>query len=67
VNGRPQSGVDVKKNMLAIWRNAGNSCNALAIMAETTTLMGVFPTAATGNICSGPSLGYARSRDTRFG
>jgi hypothetical protein len=46
VNGRPQSGVDVKKILLALWRNAKNSCNALAIMAETTTLMGDLPAAA---------------------
>jgi hypothetical protein len=67
VNGRPHSGVDVKKLLLALWRNAKNSCNAVAIMAETTTLMGDLPAAAAGNICSGLSIGSLRSRETRFG
>jgi hypothetical protein len=62
-----QSGVDVKKILLALWQNAKNSCNALAIMAETTTLMGNLPAAAAGNICSGASAGVARPRETRFG
>jgi hypothetical protein len=67
VNGRPQSGVDVKKILRALWRNAKNSCNALAIMAETKTSMGDLPAAAAGNIWSGTSTGSLRSLETRFG
>jgi hypothetical protein len=57
----------MKKILLALWQNAKNSCNAVAIMAETTTLMGDLPAAAAGNICSGLSIGSLRSRETRFG
>jgi AcrR family transcriptional regulator len=64
---RSQSGIDVKKILLALWRNAKNSCNALAIMAETTTSMGDLPAAAAGNIWSGTSTGSLRSLETRFG
>lgn len=62
-----QSRVDLKKNLLALWQRAQNSCNVLAIMAETTTLMGDLPAAAAGNICAGPSTGFARPRENRFG
>jgi hypothetical protein len=67
MNDGSQSGVDVKKNLLALWPNAKDSCIAHAIMAETTTLMGDLPAAAAGNVCSGAWTGLARSRETSLG
>jgi hypothetical protein len=63
-----QSRVDLKFILLALWLNAGNSCNGFAIMAQTTTtLMGDLAAAAAGTICSGMPSGVVRSRETRFG